>query len=66
MFIKVAVLVVHAIKPADYNDQLADKITTLAGQINAADYRFLKLIAEFDQREAWAGEGIRSCSHWLN
>ncbi len=32
--------------PADYNNQLADKITTLAGQINAANYRFLKLIAE--------------------
>ena len=51
---------------ADYNDQLADKITTLAGQINAANYRFLKLIAEFDQRKAWAGAGIRSCAHWLN
>ncbi len=51
---------------ADYNDQLADKITTLAGQINAANYKFLKLIAEFDRREAWAGAGIRSCAHWLN
>jgi len=49
--------------PADYNDQLADKITTLAGQINAANYRFLKLIAEFDQRKAWAAAGIRSCAH---
>jgi len=26
----------------DSNDQLADKITTLAGQINAANYRFFK------------------------
>jgi hypothetical protein len=51
---------------ADYNDQLADKITTLAGQINAADYRFLKLIAELDRCEGWAGFGIRSCAHWLN
>ena len=51
---------------ADYNDQLADKITTFAGKINAANYRFLKLIAEFDQREAWAGAGIRSCAHGLN
>jgi hypothetical protein len=51
---------------ADYNDQLADKITTLAGQINAANYRFLKLIAEFDRREGWVGFGIRSCAHWLN
>mgnify|MGYP000204816198 CR=1 FL=1 len=54
------------ISASDYNDQLADKITTLAGQINAANYRFLKLIAEFDRREGWAGFGIRSCAHWLN
>ena len=50
----------------DNNDQLADQITTLAGQINAANYRFLKLIAEFDRRNAWAGYGIRSCAHWLS
>jgi hypothetical protein len=48
------------------NDQLADKITTLAGQINAANYGFLKLIAEFDRRNAWAGFGIHSCAHWLS
>ncbi len=49
----------------DTNDQLADKITTLAGQINAATYRFLKMIAEFDRRKAWEGPGIRSCAYWL-
>jgi len=54
------------VSASDYNEQLADKITTLAGQINAANYRFLKLIAEFDSREGWAGFGIRSCTHWLN
>ncbi len=48
------------------NEQLEDQITTLAGQINAANYRFLKLIAEFDRRQVWAGYGIRSCAHWLN
>jgi len=48
------------------NEQLEDQITTLAGQINAANYRFLKLIAEFDRRQIWAGYGIRSCAHWLN
>lgn len=51
--------------PTD-NDQLADQITTLAGQINAANYRFLKLIAEFERRKAWAGYGLRSCAHWLS
>jgi hypothetical protein len=50
----------------DSNDQLADKITTLAGQINAANYRFLKMIAEFDRRVAWEGPGIRSCAYWLH
>lgn len=50
----------------NYNDTLADKITLLAGQINAANYRFLKLVGEFDRLEAWAGCGIRSCAHWLN
>lgn len=48
------------------NDQLADEITTLAGQINAANYRFLKLISEFDRRGAWVDSGIRSCAYWLN
>ena len=50
----------------DDNDELADAIITIAGQINAANYRFLKLLAEFDKREAWEGFGIRSCAHWLN
>ena len=51
---------------AETVDELADQITTLAGQINAANYRFLKLIAEFDRRQAWSGYGLRSCAHWLN
>jgi hypothetical protein len=55
-----------SINSADYNDQLADKITTLAGQINAVNYRFFKLITEFDRREAWSAAGIRSFAHWLN
>jgi hypothetical protein len=50
----------------DSNDQLSEKITTLAGQINAANYRFLKMIAEFDRRKAWCGAGIRSLAFWLN
>jgi hypothetical protein len=51
----------------DYDQQLGEKITLLAGQINAANYRLLKLIAEFDDRKAWGGDGtVRSCAHWLN
>lgn len=49
-----------------YNDKLADKITLLAGQIDAANFQFLKYIAEFDRLEAWADLGVRSCAHWLD
>ena len=47
-------------------DELATEICTLAGHINAANHRFLTLIAEFDRRAGWAVEGMQSCAHWLN
>ena len=47
------------------NESLAREITLLAGHINAANYRLLCLIAEFDRNEGWGGVGIRSCAHWL-
>ena len=51
----------------DDDEHLAAQITLLAGQINAANYRLLKLIAEFDTRKGWSGGGtVRSCAHWLN
>jgi hypothetical protein len=50
----------------DSDIELADKITLIAGQINAATYLFLKMIGEFDRRKGWDKGGIRSCSHWLN
>ena len=46
--------------------ELEAQITELAGHLNAANYRFLKLLAEFDRREGWAGVAIQSCAHWLN
>jgi hypothetical protein len=45
---------------------LADQITELAGHINAATYRFLSLIAEFDRRSGWSDGATQSCAHWLN
>ena len=52
--------------PAD-NQQLSDEITRLAGHINAAQYRFLKLLAALIERNAWGGDsGIKSPAHWLN
>ena len=50
--------------PSD-NDALARELTSLAGHINAANYRFLQLLARFDAQDGWCGAGIRSCAHWL-
>ncbi len=46
--------------------ELINQITTLAGHLNAANARFLALIAEFDRRQGWAEWGVKSCAHWLN
>ncbi len=43
-----------------------DQITELAAHINAAAFRFLELIREFDECHGWSGPGLRSCAHWLN
>jgi hypothetical protein len=54
--------------PSDFpldNDALERELTTLAGHINAANYRFLQLLARFDAQEGWSGAGVRSCAHWL-
>jgi hypothetical protein len=47
-------------------EDLEAEITTLAAHLNAATYRFLALIADFDRREGWGGWGVRSCAHWLS
>jgi hypothetical protein len=46
--------------------ELIDRITELAGHLNAANARWLALIAEFDRRRGWAEWGVKSCAHWLN
>ena len=45
---------------------LVAEITTLAGHLNAAQARFLALIAELDRRQGWAEWGVKSMAHWLN
>src|ERR1700676_5287665 len=47
-------------------EELEAQITALAGQLNAATYRWLVLIAEFDRRLGWADGKLPSCAHWLN
>lgn len=45
---------------------LEEQITELWGHINAATYRFLKLVAEYDAREGWGWHGCADCAQWLN
>ncbi|MHA6625638.1 DUF222 domain-containing protein [Pseudonocardia sichuanensis] len=45
---------------------LESELLGLAGHIAAAECRFLQALAEFDDRDGWAGAGIRSCAHWLS
>jgi hypothetical protein len=47
-------------------EDLEARITELAGHLNAANYRWLALIAEFDRREGWTDGAFHSCAHWLN
>jgi Domain of unknown function (DUF222)/HNH endonuclease len=47
-------------------EELEAQITALAGQLNAANFRWLALIAEFDRRHGWADGKLPSCAHWLN
>jgi hypothetical protein len=46
--------------------ELESELLGLAGHIAAAEARFLQLLGEFDERGGWAGDGIRSCAHWLS
>jgi len=45
---------------------LGRQIVELAGHLNAAHYRFLVLIAEWDRRKGWSDGSTQSCAHWLN
>jgi len=47
-------------------DDLATEICSLAGRINAANHRWLVLIAEFDRRNGWSDGATQSCARWLN
>jgi hypothetical protein len=42
------------------SEALEVEILTMAGQMNAAKYRFLTLLFELDEHGGWQGDGIRS------
>src|SRR4051812_32534830 len=46
--------------------ELEAQITELAGHLNAANHRWLVLIAEFDRRQGWSDGVTHSCAHWLS
>ena len=46
--------------------RLEEDLCELAAHIDAAMFRWLELLREFDECSGWAGEGIKSCAHWLN
>ena len=45
---------------------LEDQLITFAGHLNAAEYRLIWLLDEFDQAKRWQSDGILSFSHRLN
>jgi hypothetical protein len=45
--------------------ELETELLGLAGNLAAAQCRFLQLLAEFDRRGGWVGPGLKSCAHWL-
>ncbi|GAC67287.1 DUF222 domain-containing protein [Gordonia soli] len=46
--------------------ELRTRVVGYAGQMAALTARYLELLAEFDRRRAWSGEGIVSCAQWLS
>ena len=46
--------------------ELESGITRLCADLNVATCRQLMIIAEFDRRQGWGDDGVRSCAHWLN
>lgn len=46
--------------------ELEERIGALAARIHAATAELVALSAELDTNGAWAGQGMRSCAHWLS
>ena len=47
-------------------EQLEAQITELWGHLNAATYRFLALLAEFDRSKCYERHGLVNTAQWLN
>ena len=47
-------------------DALADELCRLSAHLAAAEYRWLRLLGDFDEAGGWAQQGARSCAAWLS
>ena len=45
---------------------MADELCCQAAHLTAAEYRWLRLLGEFDEAGGWAAAGARSCAAWLS
>ena len=50
----------------DTVNAMADELVRQAAHITAAEYRWLRLLAEFDALGGWATGGAKSCAAWLS
>lgn len=48
------------------SERLGRRIMEYKAWMNAAEYKWLMMVREFDQEGLWQLEGICSCAHWLN
>ena len=56
----------HPPRMALSNDALEDALQRLAANIDAAPWRLVELVVEFDRRGLWRDLGCRSCAHRLS
>src|SRR4029079_13814529 len=47
-------------------EHLGERIAEQAAHLDAATYRLLMDLHEFDERGGWAKQGALSCAHWLS
>jgi hypothetical protein len=47
-------------------EKLGEEIAEISAHLQAAEYRLLCLIREFDEGCGWGYQGAKSCAHWLS
>jgi hypothetical protein len=47
-------------------EQLGERIAEQAAHLDAAMYRLLTDLHQFDERGGWHVQGASSCAHWLS